>query len=239
MDNFNLFHFETGVNPVPVQSTKVGGEKVTVLEGTFIINDKLVIGNPPNYPSSMGTSYLFPSSLGSINQVLISNPTESNLIWANQTGGGGGSGDIVNGGQSGAVTIGTTSSDDLTLISAGKINIGDITTDEIHLQGGIRFQYDAISDTVPSGGNTFNLLLSNYFVEITGSGISTVHLPDADGAVSGHMYIISKGYAGGTIAIKPTPGSGDTIDGLSQVNLTSQDQRLKVISSGSNRWLII
>ena len=235
MDSFDLTQFDTGVNPIPFQTVVVGGEKITVLEGTLIVNDKFIIGTPPNYPSSMGTAYAFPPSIGLINQVLIADPTMSEVKWANQTGGG----DIYNGGQAGAVTIGTTSFNNLTLVSSGQIHIGDNTTDDIHIQGGIRYQYDAIANTTPPGGNTIDLLLSHYFVEITGSEISTVRLPDADGAVSGHMYVISKGYSGGTLSVKPAVASGDTIDGLTQINLVSKDQRLKVISSGANRLLIL
>lgn len=146
---------------------------------------------------------------------------------------------VTKGGQVGEVTLGTISEDDLNLISGGKINIGDSSTDDnINLQGGIRYQYDAIADTTPPGGNTIDLTTTHYFVEITGSSITNVRLPEADGN-SGHMYIISKGYAGGSLAVKPATSSGDTIDGLTQIILVGKDQRLKVISSGLNRWLIV
>jgi len=224
------------VTAIPALTYEVGGEKITVLEGTVIINDKLVVGNPPDYPTTLGTAYAFPIAEGTVGQVLAADPSQNELDWANQTGGGGG--DIFNGGQLGVVTIGTTSADDLTLVSSAKINIGDVTTDDIHLQGGIRYQYDAIADTTPPGGNTVNLELSHYFVEITGPGITSVRLPPAD-AISGHMYIISKGYAGGTLAVKPASASDDQIDGISQINLVAMDQRLKVISSGLDRWLIL
>jgi hypothetical protein len=225
--------FETGVTPIPVSTYDVGGEKITIFTGTVIVNDKLVIGNPPDYPTTLGTAYSFPTSIGLLDQVLTPDVSMNMLEWEAQTG------TVLNGGQSGAVTIGTTTANDLTLISSGGIHIGDSSTDDIHLQGGVRYQYNAIADTDPPGGNTFDLELSHYFVEITGSGITTVRLPDADGAVAGHMYIISKGYTGGALAIKSAPASGDTIDGLAQINLTYKDQRLKVISSGTDRWLIL
>lgn len=236
MDSFDLNFFETGTEQVPATKTEVGGEIITTLTGTVIVNDKLIIGNPPDYPNDLGTAYKFPSTIGTANQVLVADPTQNELDWANQSGGGGGS--VVNGGQINAVTIGTTSTNDLTLISGGKINIGDTSTDDIHLQGGVRYQYDAITDTTPPGGNTIDLTTNHYFVEITGSGITNVRLPEAD-SISGHMYIISKGYSGGSLAIKPAPASGDTIDGISQINLIAKDQRLKVISSGLDRWLIL
>jgi hypothetical protein len=238
MDLFDLELYETGVEATPIQTTQLeSGEKLTILDGVILINNKLCVGNPPNYPTSLGNIYCFPSEIGLAGQVLVANPTLNQLEWKNQTEVS--LGNVINGGQPDELVIGTTSTNDFSLVSGGKIIIGNNTTDTIHIQGGIRYQYDAISDTTPPGGNTIDLLLSNYFVEITGIGITTVRLPDADGAVSGHMYIISKGYDGGILTLKPGLGTGDTIDGLTQVNLVFKDQRIKVISSGANRWLII
>lgn len=230
MDNFDLTAFETGVEPVPVV-TEVMGEKVSSMEGATIIN-KLIVGNPAEYPTTMGTSYLFPQTIGTAGQVLEADPTSNELDWVTPIGGGG---DILNGGQTGPITIGTNNATDLSLISGANINIGDATTDDIHLNGGVRYHYTAVPYT---GSAIISLTIADYFVEITGSGITTVRLPDATG-ISGHMYIISKGYAGGTLTIEPALASGDTIDGLSSLPLTSQDQRLKVISSGLDRWLIL
>lgn len=242
MDNFDLTAFETGTTPVPINSYELpGGEKVTVLDGTVIVNKKFIIGDPPNYPSSLGTSYEFPGDIGVTGQVLTVDAAQNELDFNPQSGGGGpGGGDIFNGGQPGAVTIGPTTADDLTLFTdGGKIFVGSNNdTDDIHLQGGIRFRYRNVMDTVPPGGSCYEINISDYFVEISGSGINQVKLPDADGT-EGHVFVISKGYVGGVLCVRPSSGSGDTIDGKNMIELRFTNQRLKVISSGTDRWLIL
>ena len=106
--------------------------------------------------------------------------------------------------------------------------------------GTFNFAYDKIEDadtTLPS----YSLLGNQYLVEIRGSGITKVFLPDADG-IAGRQYIVSKGYSGGTLSVNVSPTSGDTfegIGGLTSINLVVENQRLKVTSSGEDRWIII
>lgn len=165
------------------------------------------------------TGYTFPSTIGLTNQILVANTTTKTLDWSNQSSGGGG--DISNGGQLGMVSIGST---DNKLTLQG--NQG------IHIIGGIEYQYDNI---VLNNAN-FNITDFHYFIEVSGSGNNTLLLPEADNR-TGKLYIISKGYSGGTLVINTQ--TADKIDGEDTLSLTIDNQRIKIISSGVDRWLII
>lgn len=167
------------------------------------------------------TGYKFPSVIGTSGQVLTVPLTGNELEWDTPTGGGGG-GDITNGGQTGTVTIGSTDTT-LTLIGAAGIN----------LNGGINIRYDNIS----SGVAQFVLTSINQFVDITNPSTTSILLPDASSASSGKKYIISKGYAGGALSIDTSVS--DMIDGDNSLVLDVENQRVSLISSGVNRWMIV
>ena len=69
-----------------------------------------------------------------------------------------------------------------------------------------------------------------------GSGNNTVVLPNANSR-TGKKYIISKGYAGDMLTINTQ--TADKIDGDDTLELTVLNQRIQLISSGTNRWMIV
>lgn len=162
------------------------------------------------------TGYTFPTEIGFNTQILSANTSTKSLNWTNQP-----VGDIVNGGQTGAITVGSSTSY-LTLQG----NQG------IRLSGGIKFQYDEISLT----DSVLLLTDTHYFVNITGSGNNILILPSAD-TRSGKKYIISKGYIGGTLIIE-APVT-DSIEGDSSTILTIKDQRIQLTASGNNIWIVL
>lgn len=166
------------------------------------------------------TGYKLPNVIGSSGEILKVPPSGNDLIWG-VGGGGGGGGDVINGGQSGLVSIG---SNDNKLTIQGNQGITII--------GGIEYQYNAINLI----SSIFNLLDIHYFIEITGSGNNTIVLPDAD-TRTGKIYIISKGYTGGSLTINTQ--TADKIDGDDTIVLNVLNERIQLISSGIDRWLII
>ena len=172
--------------------------------------NNLVIGNIDAL-----TNYAFPNEIGANGQILVVNYPNNRLDW--------GSSPSTNTPQAGPVTLGSTN-DSLTLQSAkGTTFIG-----------GIEYQYDSIT----LNNDTLNMTLNNnyYFIEIIGSGNNTILLPDG-GKQTGKKYIISKGYDTGTLTIDTQPA--DKIDGDDTFVLTNQNQRVQLISSGNNKWMII
>jgi hypothetical protein len=89
----------------------------------------------------------------------------------------------------------------------------------IKLIGGINMSYNNIS----SGISTFELNSQYYFIEI--SNINTTSV------------FILKGYTGGLLNISTQ--ASDTIDGSNTISLNDQGERIKLFSSGSNRWTVI
>jgi hypothetical protein len=171
------------------------------------------IGNASN-------GYTFPDIIGSPSEILQVPTTGNELIWIPNSGGGGG--DIINGGQTGAVTLGSNDNK-LTLIGSTGIK----------LQGGLDIQYDKIEN---NGSNTFTLTDAHQFVEIVDNAVTLVQLPESE-TRQGKQYIISKGYSGGNLTITTTPT--DKIDGDDTIILNVINQRISIISSGDDRWLIV
>ena len=146
--------------------------------------------------------------------------------------GGGGSGDIVNGGQVGPVTVGTTNATTTKLISGDDIQIGDSTVDnEIYLNGSLSFQYELLNNAIV----TETLDDSHYFVEVTSATTTTIQLPVA--TTAGRQYVIVNGKTSGILTILPS--GGDTIDGITSHILKKTDWRFTVISNGGTKWLIV
>ena len=196
-------------------STEISSTPVTVTyeeasSGT-VTTDILEIGDVTT------TGYKFPASIGLNNQVLVANTSNNELEWQNQSGGGGGGSGFLNG----LVNLG---SNDNKLILRGQ--------DGITFEGGVEFQFETKTLNTAS----YNLSNYDYFIEIDGSGTNIINLPASD-SVTGKTYIISKGYVGGNLIINTIPA--DKIDGDDTFELNGLNQRTTLISSGTNRWLII
>jgi hypothetical protein len=163
--------------------------------------------------TTLGTSYTFPNAIGTTGQILIANA--NTLIW--------GSNPPTNVPQAGQVTMGST--DDSLILQSAKG-----TT----FIGGIEYQYNSII----LNNDTLDMSINNnyYFIEIVGSGDNTILLPDG-GSQTGKKYIISKGYDTGSLTISTQPA--DKIDGDDTFVLNIENQRVQLISSGNNRWMII
>jgi hypothetical protein len=125
-----------------------------------------------------------------------------------------------NGTQSGNVFLGS-SDGELTLEGSS-----------IKLVGGLTVQYDNIS----SGVSPFILEDKHHLVDISNSSTNIVELPPAS-IKKGKLYIISKNYVGGTLTILTQ--SLDTIDGDNTISMSILHERISLISTGSNGWLII
>lgn len=69
------------------------------------------------------------------------------------------------------------------------------------------------------------------------AGASVVNLPTAVG-ITGKVYTIKRLSAAGPNAVAVTPNGGETIDGVSPVNLNAVNQSVTIISNGTN-WLKI
>lgn len=173
--------------------------------------DNLIIGDTT-------TGYKFPNDIGAAGYILQVPVTGNELEWS-----AGGSSDIVNGGQPGSVTIG---SNDAKLILKGQTGI--------KLEGGLDIQYDQIS----TGIEPFVLNDAHQFVEITNTSTLNIELPDAD-IRPGKQYIISKGTLTTEPAITIKAPLGETIDGENTFVLNVKNQRVSLISSGEDRWLIV
>lgn len=220
MDFFIFDYTTTESNIAPVPS--VGDNGSNTFNSNITINGgELTIGS--------GTErYKFPLSIGPQGYVLVSDVATNSLVWVSNV-----SGDIINGGNNGPISIGTLDGTNFNLISGGEINIGQTgVPDQIKLNGSVGFQYDEINTSL----GTLNLNADYFFVEITNSDTNTVLLPDASTAI-GRQYIISKGFSGGTLLITTT--TSDTIDGNNQLPLIGLNQRIKLISNGTNKWIIL
>ena len=102
----------------------------------------------------------------------------------------------------------------------------------IKLIGGINMSYNNIS----SGISTFELNSQYYFIEISNINTTSVLLPNSS-TQPGQTFIILKGYTGGLLNISTQ--ASDTIDGSNTISLNDQGERIKLFSSGSNRWTVI
>lgn len=220
MDFFTFDYTTTESDIAPVPSVGDNGSN------TFN-NDVTINGGELTIGSGTG-SYKFPLSIGPQGYILSSDVATNSLVWVSNV-----SGAIINGGNNGPISIGTLDGSNFNLISGGEINIGQTgVPDQIKLNGSIGFQYDEINTAL----GTLNLNADYFFVEITNSGTNTVLLPDASTAI-GRQYIISKGFSGGTLLITTT--TSDTIDGNNQLPLIGLNQRIKLISNGTNKWIIL
>ena len=199
-----------------VTTSEVASAPVVQAETGETKVEELIIGDPAT------TGFTFPTTIGTSGQVLIAPVSGNTLVWG--AGGGGGGGDITNGGQSGAVIIGSTDNQ-LTLEG----NTG------VKINGGLDIQFDAvpIADTA-----SFNLTDAHHVVDVTStvSATTEVVLPESE-TREGKLYIISKGYSGGTLTVNTQPS--DTIDGDNSINLSVLNQRISLVSAGTDRWLII
>jgi hypothetical protein len=170
------------------------------------------------------TGYKLPNNIGLPSEVLKVPLSSNDLVW----GANGSSGDIINGGNSGPVLVG--SNDDVLTLKG---------VNGIKLIGGLDIQYNEITSPTAPSTNTFELKDEHQFVEITNIAITTVKLPDAS-VRAGKQYIISKGYDGGNLFIVANvTGVSDTIDGESFIKMTELDERISLTSSGVDRWLIV
>lgn len=221
------------IEPTTTSSEGTNAPVSTTTESSLnneVIIDNLTIGDIST------TGYKFPPTLGSDNQILIANTTTKELYWGAQTGGGG---DITNGGQTGTISIGSTDNGTTLLGQTGAVTVRSTNNKltlsanaGIILEGGIEYQYDLITLNNASS----NITEAYYLVEVAGSGANTVVLPEADGQ-PGKKFIISKGYLGGSLTISTQ--TADKIDGDDDFILTEKDTRISLISSGTDRWLII
>jgi hypothetical protein len=128
---------------------------------------------------------------------------------------------LSNGTQTGTVNLGSM---DSTLTLEGK--------NGINLKGGLKIQYNSINSGIPQ----FELLDSYHLVEISNPLTTSIILPDANGR-GGKLFIISKNYIGGALTITTQPA--DKIDGDDTFELNILGERISLISSGDNKWLII
>lgn len=231
MDDFSLEGgpsvVNTGSMTPQVTIDPLTGELYTIITGATISN-KLIIGTPSTYPTNLGTSYIFPEEMGTDGQTLVLNETENKLIWATGVSSG-----ITNGGQVGPVVVGSTDNN-LTLIAAGDINIGNGPSNRILLNGGLTKLHTVDN----SAGPTIDLTTDKYSVSYTNTGVTTVRLPAANSNV-GREYFITHNHTGAAITLTVAPASGDLIDGIASIPLQTQGSHIRVISIGSNAWKIV
>ena len=111
------------------------------------------------------------------------------LIWDSSSGGAGDF--IVNGGQPGDIIIKSTDGGDISIGNDtynGLINIGsNSSTDNIHLNGGLEYQFDKIS-TSNNGPGSFLLGVNHYIIEVTNTLVNNIQLPSCLNT-SGRVYI--------------------------------------------------
>lgn len=228
MDFFTFDYTTTnaGIAPAPIIQTDSSSNfsnSVVVSSGDFTVGT----GDGSN------GGYTFEPSIGPQGYVLSSDVPTNKLVWVPNAGGGGG-GDINNGGNSGPISIGTVDSTPLNLFSGGPINIGQVgSVDQILLNGSVGFQYDNITAAL----GTFLLTSDYFFIEVSNSGTNTVELPLSSTA-KGRQYIISKNFPSPSQLTIITTGF-DNIDGNSSLTLNVQNQRIKLISNGIDKWIIL
>jgi hypothetical protein len=223
MDGFTFdFTNSDGLVAVP-PTTEIGAG------GETIFDSGIGVGNPTG---GVGGGFLLPTTIGTNEYILTADVGTNSLVWVSNEGGQS-IGDIVNGGQIGPISVGTTDATTMNIISGGAINIGATgSADQIAFNGSVGFQYDNISGAL----GTLTLNADYFFVEVTNAGTTEVALPDANTAV-GRQYLISKGFAGGTLTITTT--ESNTIDEVDDVVLSVQNQRIQLISNGTDKWFVM
>lgn len=145
-------------------------------------------------------------------------------------GGGGTGGDITNGGQTGNVVIGSNDGN-LSLFANDTVAIGSSVT----INGSIDFNYERISTGVSA---VYEITDSNYLLEIATGVIDDVVLPDSNER-KGRTLIIVNGMDNHVVRVSVKAGSGDMIDNYQFIDLVSMNDRVSVISSGDNKWLLL
>jgi hypothetical protein len=158
-----------------------------------------------------GPAYTLPDNIGTNGQVLVSNGTILN--WGN--GSGSGSGTVLTGGD---VVMGSTDQ---------KLTLSAVNS--IKLDSGLIYKYKEVSaDYTP--------VKNDYFVNCN-AGCSIITLPNLSTTDQGLSYIINKGYVGGVVNVNAF--AGDTIDGDSSFSLNNLNEKIQIISNGSEKWLLM
>lgn len=103
----------------------------------------------------------------------------------------------------------------------------------IKIQSGIEFQYDEI--TAPT--NPFILEDKHYFVEITNPAVVSVILPEAT-SKRGKSFIISKNHPNNIVISADQTGTPDTIDGDTTYTLSNPNERIRLICTGTDKWML-
>lgn len=96
-------------------------------------------------------------------------------------------------------------------------------------------RYDKIIDNIPE----YYVTNENFFIEIANTSIKKVFLPEAD-FIGGRRLIILKGYDSTyPLYVYPKVGSNDSIDENPFIPIEMYNQRLSLMSSGVDKWVII
>ena len=131
------------------------------------------------------------------------------------------------------VVLGHPENYNFTIDYLGEISIGSKqSNNQIFFNGSIAYEYEELN----SGDSIINLSSTQYFIEVTNSNTTELILPLITSA-PGRVYILSKGFSGGSITI--SADSLDNIEGNPSITLTLTNQKLKLINNSSNNWYII
>lgn len=107
--------------------------------------------------------------------------------------------------------------------------IGGTVTTELQVAGAVSTAV-LVTDTSVSLGPNHSVVLS--------SGTLTLTLPEA-ATCAGRQYVIKAITAADTTWIVPSPGSGNLIDGQSELRLKQLYQSTTLVSDGIDNWLVI
>jgi hypothetical protein len=160
--------------------------------------------------SSSGPTYTIPDSIGTNGQVLFSNGT------------------VLNWGDIGTTTGAVLSGGDVVMGSTDqKLTLNAVNS--IKLDSGLIYKY---AETTVD----YTLTKNDYFVNCK-SGCSVITLPNLTTTDPGLSYIINKGYTGGVVNVNVF--AGDTIDGDTTFALNNLNEKIQLISDGSEKWLLM
>jgi hypothetical protein len=136
-----------------------------------------------------------------------------------------------------ALSLRTNNTDRIFITNDGKVGIGTVSplatchvNSDIFINGALATKITTITANTTLN-NTYHIILAN-----ASSGAITITLPSAPNC-TGRQYIIKK-IDSSTNAVIIMPQSGQTIDGQSSINLTTQNDLRRIVSSGTN-WYII
>lgn len=185
------------------------------------------------------TKYVFPSTKSPSPNYTLKDPGTGILEWTALTSGGGGSGDITNGGQSGAISIGSTdntmsfinsSGPQIQILQDGTIYLGNPSNpNNIIITGGIDYSFKQITGPITN----YDLTNNDYMIEVINATVNTITLPTAIGN-GGRTYIITSGSTNTNLTI--VPQSGQTIDGSSSYRLKYINTHLRIVSNSIGSW---